>query len=136
MIKSTIIEVNHTTVNEDLELSLEDVEPSTSTSISTSTSDNTKGDTRLKSMTIEEAIKNRLANFFDKRKASGDSRPCGPHDMAPIYEKVFGISNAEIQDERFLSRLRRSGLPSNNPEKADITKQELKAKQKKGGKKV
>ena len=33
---------------------------------------------------IEEAIKERLAGFFDKRRASGDSRPYGPHNMAPI----------------------------------------------------
>jgi len=65
------------------------------------------------SMAIEEAIKTRLTNFFEKRRVSGDSRPCGPHDMAPTYEKVFGISRAEIDDERFLSRLRRSGLGDN-----------------------
>lgn len=60
--------------------------------------------------TVEDAIKSRLAGFFDKRKASGDSRPCGPHDMAPIYESVFGISRSEVQDKKFLARLRRSGL--------------------------
>lgn len=65
-------------------------------------------------MTIEEAIKHKLTNFFNKRRASGDSRPCGPHDMAPIYKKVFEISHAEIQDPRFLARLRRSGLPTEN----------------------
>ena len=30
--------------------------------------------------TVEQAIKRRMANFYDKRKASGDFRPCGPHD--------------------------------------------------------
>jgi hypothetical protein len=60
--------------------------------------------------TIEAYIKVCLANFFEKRKASGDARPCGPHDMAPIYQRAFGIETAELQDERFLSRLRRSGL--------------------------
>ncbi|KAK8043609.1 hypothetical protein PG993_006039 [Apiospora rasikravindrae] len=47
-----------------------------------------------------------------KRKASGDARSCGPHDLAPIYEAVFGIEKEEVQDEKFLSRLRRQGLPS------------------------
>ena len=61
-------------------------------------------------VTLEEAIHNRLANFFDKRKASGDSRPCGPHDMVPIYASAFGIGKEELKNERFLSRLRRSGL--------------------------
>ena len=62
-----------------------------------------------KKITVEEAIHNRLANFFDKRRASGDSRPCGPHDMVPIYLNVFGIGKHELRNERFLSRLRRSG---------------------------
>ncbi len=30
--------------------------------------------------------------------------------MVPIYGRVFGIENGELKDERFLSRLRRSGL--------------------------
>lgn len=60
--------------------------------------------------TLEEAIHSRLANFFEKRRASGDSRPCGSHDMAPVYASVFGIDSEELKDESFLSRLRRSGL--------------------------
>ena len=59
---------------------------------------------------VEEAIKERLSNFYDKRKASGDFRPCGPHDMVPVYLSVFGIPRSELEDERFLSRLRRPGL--------------------------
>ena len=64
----------------------------------------------LEMIVLEEAIHNRLASFFDKRRASGDSRPCGPHDMLPIYASIFGIGKGELQDERFLSRLRRSGV--------------------------
>lgn len=59
---------------------------------------------------IEQAIKDQLATFFEKRRASGDARPCGPHDMAPVYESVFGIHRKELLDEKFLSRVRRSGL--------------------------
>ena len=59
---------------------------------------------------LEVAIHKRLADFFDKRKASGDSRPCGPHDMFPIYQSAFGIAKEELKDKRFLSRLRRTGL--------------------------
>ncbi|KAI9684248.1 MAG: hypothetical protein M1822_005721 [Bathelium mastoideum] len=72
--------------------------------------------TRIKSAilddgsTIEQAITSSLTNFFEKRRASGDSRPCGPHDMAPVYRLCFGIEKAEIEDKKFLSRLRRSGL--------------------------
>lgn len=62
------------------------------------------------SVTIEEAIKSCLRNFFEKRRASGDARPCGPHDMGPIYRTVFGFTNNDLKDEKFLSRLRRAGL--------------------------
>ena len=61
-------------------------------------------------VTPEEAIHSKLGNFFKKRKASGDSRPCGPHDMVPIYLSIFGIGKEELKDERFLSRVRRSEL--------------------------
>ena len=63
-----------------------------------------------KDVTVEEMIHYFLSDFFDKRKASGDARPCGPHDMVPIYGRVFGIQKEELKDERFLSRLRRSGI--------------------------
>lgn len=62
--------------------------------------------------TVSDAIQSRLTNFFEKRRASGDARPCGPHDMAPIYLEAFGIGREELEDEKFLSRLRRQGLPS------------------------
>lgn len=65
-------------------------------------------------VTVEEFIKTQLENFFEKRRASGDARPCGPHDLAPIYERAFGIERAAMKDERFLARLRRSGLGDGN----------------------
>ncbi|KAL8684605.1 MAG: hypothetical protein Q9218_008220 [Villophora microphyllina] len=43
-------------------------------------------------LTVESALHERLKGFLEKRKASGDARPCGPHDMFPIYCEVFGIS--------------------------------------------
>ncbi|KAG9645086.1 hypothetical protein KCU95_g8269, partial [Aureobasidium melanogenum] len=83
-------------------------------------------------VTIEQAIKDCLQNFFEKRRASGDSRPCGPHDMGPIYRAVFGISKEELKDEKFLSRLRRAGLPRLEVE---ITGNSSEQKAQKGGKK-
>ncbi|KAI4187850.1 MAG: hypothetical protein L6R41_002545 [Letrouitia leprolyta] len=64
----------------------------------------------LPTATVQDTIHQRLANFFDKRKASGDSRPCGPHDMLPIYLDVFKLQKGALEDEKFLRRLRRSGL--------------------------
>lgn len=61
-------------------------------------------------MTIENAIQSCLQSFFEKRRASGDARPCGPHDMGPIYQAVFGITKEDLKNEQFLSRLRRTGL--------------------------
>jgi hypothetical protein len=87
-------------------------------------------------ITIEEAIKACLQNFFEKRRASGDARPCGPHDMAPIYLAVFGIAKDELKDEKFTSRLRRAGLPLLQAETAPMTKEQKSGqKAKKGGKK-
>ena len=60
--------------------------------------------------TIQDAIHQRLANFFEKRKASGDARPCGPHDMLPIYLDVFKVQKGDLKAEKFLGRLKRSGL--------------------------
>ncbi|KAI3331697.1 hypothetical protein HD806DRAFT_546059 [Xylariaceae sp. AK1471] len=64
---------------------------------------------------VEDVIHLALGNFFEKRKASGDIRPCGPHDIAPLYESIFGISQTELEDDRFQSRLRRQGLPPCTP---------------------
>ncbi|KAL8980336.1 MAG: hypothetical protein Q9177_005910 [Variospora cf. flavescens] len=60
--------------------------------------------------TIQDTIHQRLVDFFDKRKASGDARPCGPHDMLPIYLDVFKLQKEDLMNEKFLGRLRRSGL--------------------------
>ncbi|KAG4440095.1 hypothetical protein IFR05_004438 [Cadophora sp. M221] len=64
----------------------------------------------MKTETVDESIKRRMANFYDKRRASGDFRPCGPHDMVPVYLGVFGLEKGELEDERFLGRLRRAGI--------------------------
>ncbi|KAF8854029.1 hypothetical protein BDZ45DRAFT_50885 [Acephala macrosclerotiorum] len=63
-----------------------------------------------RTMTIQQALETRNSGFLDKRKASGDFRQCGPHDLAPLFESVFGIDKRELEDEKFLGRLRRSGL--------------------------
>lgn len=86
-------------------------------------------------ITIEEAIKGCLQNFFEKRRTSGDARPCGPHDMGPIYLAVFGIAKEELKDEKFLSRLRRSGLPILEEEAAGKKDGQVKKGGRKGSRK-
>ncbi|KAG9251949.1 uncharacterized protein F5Z01DRAFT_258597 [Emericellopsis atlantica] len=60
--------------------------------------------------TFDSVVRSLLSNFIDKRRASGDARPCGPHQLAPLYASLFGIDLKETQDERFLGRLRRAGV--------------------------
>ena len=81
-------------------------------------------------MSIEAAIKSCLQNFFEKRRASGDARPCGPHDMGPIYQAVFGITKEDLKNEKFLSRLRRTGLDQSK-EKEKNASESVSGKQKK-----
>lgn len=73
-------------------------------------------------LTVENAIHTKLAQFLEKRRAGGDARPCGPHDMAPVYEAVFGIPRQELEDEKFLGRLRRQGIPALEVAKGQIDK--------------
>ncbi|TVY88277.1 hypothetical protein LAWI1_G004452 [Lachnellula willkommii] len=89
--------------------------------------------TLSENMTIEEAITSCLENFFGKRRASGDARPCGPHDMGPIYREVFGVSKDDLRDEKFLSRLRRLGLGQVGEKAVEGANSSSKQK-KKGGK--
>ena len=77
-------------------------------------------DTDGQEITVERALHYKLANFLDKRKASGDARPCGPHDMVPIYSSIFRITKEDLGDERFLGRLRRSGLGDSSVKKAAV----------------
>ena len=43
--------------------------------------------------------------------------------MAPIYERVFNIASSELQDERFLSWLRKSGLGESLAKEKEIHKE-------------
>ncbi|RBA15137.1 hypothetical protein FPRO05_12977 [Fusarium proliferatum] len=59
---------------------------------------------------FETAVRTLLGGFLDKRRASGDARPCGPHHLAPLYAKFFGIDLEELKEDKFLGRLRRAGI--------------------------
>lgn len=58
---------------------------------------------------FDTAVRALFNNHLDKRRASGDARPCGPHDLAPRYEALF-VKEIEEEKTSFLSRLRRNGL--------------------------
>ncbi|KAK1464521.1 methyltransferase domain-containing protein [Colletotrichum cuscutae] len=81
-------------------------------STSAATQDNDEGDenedrnprVRISGLTVEEAIETVMNGFLDERRASGDTRPCGPHDLAPMYAALFGIHLLELQSHQFLSR--------------------------------
>ena len=45
----------------------------------------------VEGVTVEDEIHCKLRNFFEKRRASGDARPCGAHDLLLIYLQVFNI---------------------------------------------
>ncbi|KAJ4164847.1 hypothetical protein LMH87_006502 [Akanthomyces muscarius] len=64
----------------------------------------------LVSKPVHEALGILLSGFLDKRRASGDARPCGPHHLAPLYAALFSVELSELQDAKFLGRLRRNGL--------------------------
>ena len=73
----------------------------------------------VQEITVERALHYKLANFIDKRKAIGTARPCGPHDIVPVYSSIFGITEG-LGDERFLRPLRRSGLGDSSVEQVPI----------------
>ncbi|KEY66506.1 hypothetical protein S7711_04833 [Stachybotrys chartarum IBT 7711] len=64
----------------------------------------------LEGHTFDTAVRVLLNNFIDKRRASGDTRPCGPHHLAPMFASLFGIGIEEVKDIKFLGRLRRAGV--------------------------
>lgn len=64
----------------------------------------------LRGKSFDEAVHIILSEFINKRRASGDIRPCGPHHLAPLYASLFGVSLQEIREESFLRRLRRTGV--------------------------
>lgn len=63
-------------------------------------------------VSVDEAITKGLEGFLEKRKASGDMRPCGPHDLGPAFVKCFGVEKEEVGGESFLRRVRKEGRRS------------------------
>lgn len=72
--------------------------------------DSTNTTLHLQNKSFDESMTASLAGFLDKRKASGDARPCGPHHFAPLLASLFGIELEEVQHENFLSRMKRDRL--------------------------
>jgi hypothetical protein len=60
---------------------------------------------------IEETLNESLERRLKKRVESGDFRVCAAHDLAPVFERAFGIKEKELaRNERFKEVLGRWGL--------------------------
>lgn len=60
---------------------------------------------------IEESLAERLNRRDKKRASSGDYRICAAHDIAPIFEKAFGIDPKRLaNDGQFIRILEANGL--------------------------
>jgi hypothetical protein len=60
---------------------------------------------------LESVLEACFARLLKKRQASGtrDFRPCSAHDLAPLLCTLLGVNKEEVKDEKFRSRLARSG---------------------------
>jgi hypothetical protein len=72
--------------------------------------------------TIQNAIQETFQDFHRKREVSCDFKPCGPHDLAPAYLRIFDIKESELSKERFSDRrLKELGIGSVKDEKGTHT---------------
>jgi hypothetical protein len=101
IIKSAIVDLDISSHTARLAADAEAIEGEETDSLSSET---------LKGKSFDEVVRKVLSNFIDKRRASGDARPCGPHHLSPLYASLFGVDIEEIKEEKFLRRLRRCGL--------------------------
>ncbi|KAL8657426.1 MAG: hypothetical protein Q9226_001919 [Calogaya cf. arnoldii] len=65
--------------------------------------------------TLEQLILSTLATKLERRKkkrvATGDHRVCPAHDLAPIFEKAFGIKAKDlVKDKKFVKAVTANGL--------------------------
>lgn len=64
---------------------------------------------------IQETLNKRYEQTNEKRKRDGDFKVCAAHDLAPIFEKAFGIKpNLLARDKQFLELRKRSNLELND----------------------
>ena len=69
---------------------------------------------------IQEVLDERLERRMKKRVESGDYRVCAAHDLAPIFEKAFGIKSKELAaHSQFQELLTAYGLGLPNDEEFD-----------------
>ncbi|TIA22214.1 hypothetical protein D6C80_01441 [Aureobasidium pullulans] len=61
--------------------------------------------------TIEQTLHERLNRRLKKRQESNDYRVCAAHDLAPIFEKAFGLDHKQlVRDVEFLKLVDENGL--------------------------
>ncbi|KAI4279950.1 MAG: hypothetical protein L6R38_004841 [Xanthoria sp. 2 TBL-2021] len=65
--------------------------------------------------TLEQLILSALETKLERRKkkqlANGDYRVCASHDLAPVFEKAFGVRPKDLaKDKKFVKALTKDGL--------------------------
>lgn len=67
------------------------------------------GNQKTLAETIEESLNDKLNRR--KRVEAKDYRPCAAHDLAPIFERAFGVRPKDLsKDKQFLKLMTKHGL--------------------------
>ncbi|KAI4245221.1 MAG: hypothetical protein L6R40_002578 [Gallowayella cf. fulva] len=60
---------------------------------------------------LESALDEKLKRRQKKREATQDYWVCAAHDLAPVFEKAFGVRSKDLQkDKKFIKSLTSDGL--------------------------
>ncbi|KAL9594310.1 MAG: hypothetical protein Q9219_007104 [cf. Caloplaca sp. 3 TL-2023] len=60
---------------------------------------------------VDSTLVERLNRRMKKRAASADYRVCAAHDLAPVFEKAFGVKPKDLQkDKKFVKAVTAGGL--------------------------
>jgi hypothetical protein len=51
--------------------------------------------------TLDGVVRALLMSFLEKRRASGDSRPCKPHHLAPMFAALLGLIYRRFERKGF-----------------------------------
>jgi len=69
--------------------------------------------TKLDGSTLEKVFESTMKEKLKKREEKGgkDFRMCAPHDLAPLFERAFGVGYIRLgKSKHFKDLLRKEGL--------------------------